>query len=106
MHIRHAWGREAGGLVLEVLLGREAGGESWPQVKRVGIVFGRWWTLRWWTLRWWTFYEDVYVSTVLCSIDDDVFPEREENRERCRTRVSFVFAMLSERGGETVLASR
>ena len=52
------------------------------------------------------FYEDVYVSTVLCSIDDDVFPEREENRERCRTRVSFVFAMLSERGGETVSASR
>ena len=31
--------------------------------------------------------------------DDNFFPEREENWERCRTRVSFILAILSEKGG-------
>lgn len=32
----------AGGFSLSTLGGSSAGGEIWPQVKLVGIVFGRW----------------------------------------------------------------
>ncbi len=103
-------GREAGGAGEGggggVMAASEACGHRVREVVDAEVVDAEVWRLGEGVLDSKMFYEDVYVSTVLCSIDDDVFPEREENRERCRTRVSFVFAMLSERGGETVSASR